>query len=253
MTAEPSTSVEVVSEVPEASPAKPRFDDWFARELRGFGPLGILAILVILFSKFEFFAGRSSTFVIVPLGAVLALVWAWRSGTPWSEIGLGKPKSWVATIGLGILFGCAFKCLMKALVMPLLGGPPVNQAFQFLAANRAAIPFAIFDFVVAAGFGEEMLFRAFMFERLGKLMGKEAAAKTVMVLLTSAWFGAVHYSGQGLAGAEQATIVGLAFGAIFAVTGRIWMLMVAHAAFDLTAYAMIYWGWETRVAHFFFK
>lgn len=252
MAGTPSESVEVVSEIPAPS-AKPRFDDWFARELRGFGPLGILAILVILFGKFEFLAGKSSTFVIVPLGAVLALVWAWRSGTPWSEIGLGKPRSWAGTIALGILFGCAFKCLMKAVVMPLLGGPPVNQAFQFLAANKAAIPFAIFDFVVAAGFGEEILFRAFPFERLGKLMGKGAAAKTVMVLLTSAWFGAAHYAGQGLPGTEQATIVGLAFATIFAVTGRIWMLMIAHAAFDLTAYAMIYWGWETRVAHFFFQ
>ncbi len=29
--------------------------------------------------------------------------------------------------------------------------------------------------------------------------------------------------------------------------------MCAHAAFDLTAYAMIYWGLETRVAHLVFK
>jgi hypothetical protein len=31
------------------------------------------------------------------------------------------------------------------------------------------------------------------------------------------------------------------------------MLMVAHAAFDLTALAMIYWNFESDVAHFFFK
>ena len=58
---------------------------------------------------------------------------------------------------------------------------------------------------------------------------------------------------QGLTGAEQATIVGLVFGTIFAVTGRIWMLMFAHAAFDLTALAMIYWNLETRVARIVFK
>jgi membrane protease YdiL (CAAX protease family) len=53
-------------------------------------------------------------------------------------------------------------------------------------------------------------------------------------------------------GVEQATIVGLVFGTIFAITGRIWMLMVAHAAFDLTAVAIIYWGWERKVAELFF-
>ncbi len=73
------------------------------------------------------------------------------------------------------------------------------------------------------------------------------------MLLTAAWFGLAHYSVQGLAGAEQATIVGLVYGTIFAVTGRIWMLMIAHAAFDVTAVAMIYWNLESAVAHLVFK
>ena len=92
-----------------------------------------------------------------------------------------------------------------------------------------------------------------MFERLGKLFGAGIAAKGALVLLTAAWFGFAHYSVQGLAGVEQATIVGLAFGTIFAVTGRIWMLMIAHAAFDVTAVAIIYWNLESAVAHFVFK
>jgi thiamine transporter ThiT len=56
-----------------------------------------------------------------------------------------------------------------------------------------------------------------------------------------------------LGGVEQAMITGLVFGTIFAVTGRIFMLMVAHAAFDLTAIALIYWNLESDVAHFIFK
>jgi membrane protease YdiL (CAAX protease family) len=52
---------------------------------------------------------------------------------------------------------------------------------------------------------------------------------------------------------EQATITGLVFGTLFAFTGRILMPMCIHAAYDLTALAMIYWGLETRVAHLIFK
>ena len=37
-------------------------------------------------------------------------------------------------------------------------------------------------------------------------------------------------------------ITAFIFGSIFAVTGQIWMLICAHAAFDLTAYAIIYWN-----------
>jgi hypothetical protein len=36
-------------------------------------------------------------------------------------------------------------------------------------------------------------------------------------------------------------------------TGRIWPLMVTHAAFDLAALAMIYWNLESDVAHLIFK
>jgi hypothetical protein len=58
---------------------------------------------------------------------------------------------------------------------------------------------------------------------------------------------------QGLPGVEQATIVGLVLGTIFAFTGSVFMLMIAHAAFDLTALWMIYFNLELRIAHFLFK
>lgn len=35
--------------------------------------------------------------------------------------------------------------------------------------------------------------------------------------------------------------------------GNIWIIMIAHSAFDLTALAMIYLNLETEVAHFFFQ
>ena len=52
---------------------------------------------------------------------------------------------------------------------------------------------------------------------------------------------------------EQAITTGLVFGTIFAVTGRLFVLMVAHAVFDITAVAMIYWDVESRIAHLLFK
>jgi membrane protease YdiL (CAAX protease family) len=218
-------------------------DDPFAAALRGFGPLGILAILLILFGNVVF----------IPFSAVLVLAWARWSRTPLSELGYIRPGNWLASAAIGITLGIAFKFLMKALVMPLLGADTVNHAYHYLEGNRAAIPGTLYALVVGAGFGEETLFRGYMFERLGKLFGTSIVAKVVIVLITSTLFGFTHYSVQGLAGVEQATIVGLVLGGIFAMTGRIWMLMFAHAAFDLTAYAIIYWGLETRVAHLVFK
>jgi hypothetical protein len=249
MSRDESNSTEPHLTPPADSAAAPSPDDQFAAQLRGFGPIGLLAILITL-SIGNVFIGPM---VSLPIGATLVLVWRWLSRTPWSEIGFVRPKSWVVTVAGGIVFGIALKFLMKALVMPLLGADPVNEAFHFLTGNRAILPAAIFTMIVSAGFGEETVFRGYAFERFGKVFGNTVWAKMFIVLFTSLWFGLEHYSFQRLPGTEQAVIVGIVFGAIFAKTGRIFPLMIAHAAFDLTALAMIYWNLETSVAHLIFK
>lgn len=213
------------------------------RRLRGFGPLGLLAIVVILLGNVLF----------VPLSALLVLVWARLSHTPWRELGFVRPHNWIITIGSGVIFGVLLKLAMKSLVMPLFGADPVNQAFRFLQGNTAALPGMVYLVIVGAGFGEETLFRGFTFERLRTLVGSSLIATAFTVLVSSIWFGAAHYAFQGVPGVQQATIVGLIFGTIFAVTRRLPMLMIAHAAFDVTALVLIYWRLETAVAHWFFS
>ena len=240
---DPSPRSDGVSEQVAHAEAMTTSNDLFAARLRGFGPVGILAILIVL----------AGNFVIPPLSALLVLVWVGLSQTPWREIGYVRPRSWIRSLVIGVIFGIAFKVVMKAVVMPLLGAPPINQPYHYLAGNTAALPGMIFVLIVVAGFGEETLFRGYMFERLGKLFGSAAWAKVLIVLITTVWFALLHYTVQGLPGVEQAMFTGLVFGTIFAVTGRIFMLMVAHAAFDLAALAMIYWDVEAVIAHFFFK
>ena len=222
--------------------------DRLAADLRGFGPIGIAAILAILLTG-NVIVGPM---IALPIGAVLALLWVRLSRTPWREIGYVRPRSWIATVAIGVSLGIALKFLMKAIVMPLLGAPSINPAYHFLAGNSAMLPAAIWTMFVA-GFAEETVFRGWMFERLGQLLGSSVLAKAAIVILTSALFGLGHYAGQGLAGTEQATITGLVLGTIFAFTGSIFMPMIAHAAFDLTALWMIYGDLESRVAHLVFK
>jgi membrane protease YdiL (CAAX protease family) len=187
-----------------------------------------------------------------PLSLVLVLAWTKLSRTPWKEIGYVRPRSWTAGLIAGIGLGVTLKMFLKTIVMPLLGADPINHAFHYLVGNRTgAIRLAVIVIVIA-GFGEETIFRGYLFERLGKLLGYSRVAKVLTVLVTAVIFGSIHYE-QGLAGVQQALIVGLVFGTIFARTGRLWMLMCAHAAFDLTAIAIVYWNLESAVAHLVFK
>ena len=220
--------------------ANPAEEKWAAR-LRSFGPVGILVIAVIPFAGPAF------------IGALLVLLWARISHTPLPKIGYVAPRSWPRNIVGGIVVGVAFKLFMKAVVMPSLGAMPVNQTYHYLVGNAPVTAYMALFVTVSGGFGEETVYRGFGFERFWKLFRSRPAAKPPAPALTSIWFAAMHYPDQGFAGSEQALITGLAFGMIFLLTRSLVMPMVTHAAFDLTAIALIYWDLETRIAHLVFR
>jgi len=195
----------------------------------------------------------SAAAVLGPLKALPVLAWVSLSRTRWSEMGFTRPRSWLATIASGILLGAGFKIVLKAIVLPWMGADPINHAYHFLVGNTAALPAMMFTVFVGAAFGEEVLFRSYLFERLGRLLGSSAGARVTIVTVTAVLFGLAHLRDQGIVGAEQATIVGLIFGGIYAATRQIALLMIAHAAFDVTAVAIIYFDLEAKVAHLFFK
>ena len=217
-------------------------DDRLAAELRGFSPAAIASMIAILLGNLLF----------LPLSAILVLAWAWRSDTPWSELGLVPPRRWLPTIVAGVVIGMSLKLFLKAVVLPLMQADPINHAFHQLVGNRAAIPFMLYQLVIGAGFGEEVLFRGYLFERLGRLLGHGVPARIGTLLFTSVLFGLAHLSEQGVTGAEQGFLTGLAFGGIYLATGSLALPMIAHASFDLLAYGIIYFGLEARVAHLVF-
>jgi membrane protease YdiL (CAAX protease family) len=199
--------------------------------LRAFGLIGLGAFALIYVGSLA----------LPGLGALLVLMWAWRSRTPWPQLGFLRPDSWVATIAVGILLGIALRLLTKLVVMPLLGAPP-NPAFRHLEGNTAALPLAILTMGFLAAFGEEVVMRGYFFERLKKVLGCGAAATALIVLVTSVVFGIGHYPLQGLAGVQHATIMGLVFGTLYVITGRLWLPMMTHAAYNLAGMAIIYVG-----------
>ena len=224
-------------------PLPSRKPDSLKEKLRGGGLVGFLVLLFVL----------AVTYCFGPrIGAPVVLLWAWWTGLPWGDLGFRRPKSWALVIAGGIVVGVASKLLMKTVVMPLLGAPDINAHYQFLVHNKAALPGMLFTVVVFAGFFEEVIARGFLFERSGKLIGTSRAALVATILITSALFGAAHYPEQGWMGVEQAGLLAIVDGVIFVATRQLWFLIVMHAAFDIVATLIIYFGLETRLAHFFF-
>ena len=102
--------------------------------------------------------------------------------------------------------------------------------------------------IIAGGIGEEIVYRGFLFERLRRLLGQSVASTVAIVLLTTALFASIHIPGQGIYGGVQALFTGLTFGAVYAATRRLWLPMVIHASYDVTAVLLIYYGLEGAVA-----
>lgn len=213
-----------------------------AERLRGFGPWGLASAILILLGNGLF----------VPLSGLLVLAWARLSSTPLRELGFAKlPHAW-RTVLSGVAIGIVAKLVLKAILMPLLGAPPVNAAYAWLTGNAAALPGFVLLVLVGAGFGEETVFRGYLFERLRRLLGRSRGADAAIVALSSLLFGAAHFHDQGLPGVEQAILVGVLLGTLYLRTATLWLPMVVHVAFDLTAVALIFTGSEKAVATVFF-
>ncbi len=200
------------------------------------GSVAIITIIVILLT------GNLA-------GAALVLIWASVSGTRWRDLGFVRPPHGAIDVVIALVAGVLFKILMKTLVMPLLGFDQINSTYHFLSGNTASLLVTLLWVIVGGGFGEELIWRGFLFERLGSFLGPRAHAKLVIVVVTSILFAIAHYWDQGLPGAVQATMTGLVFGGTYARIRTIWPIMVAHAAFDVAAVLMIYWNLEEPIAH----
>lgn len=102
----------------------------------------------------------------------------------------------------------------------------VDQVAEHLLQRTS--PTGLLALAVAAGTGEEALFRGVLQTAVGERLGPIAA-----VGLVGALFGAVHSISLGYA--LVATLMGLYLGAAFALTGNLFIPLIVHAAYDFAA------------------
>ena len=218
---------------------KLNFDLRAAAALSAMGPFGSTVAFFIV----------ASVLLAPPIAAALVFLWQWLSRTPLREIGLVRPDSWIAVLVLGIASGVGAKLVMKALVMPYFGAPPTNRLLAPFEGHLHAALIGSLEMIVLAGFAEEVVFRGFLFNRLQTAFGTGGFARGIMILGVGLFFGGLHYFGQGVFGALNATILGLLFCVIYFLNKqRLWFLIIMHAAFDVCAVWLTYFGIEEKVA-----
>ncbi len=183
--------------------------------------------------------------VIIFSLVVCSLLLKWR-GQTWRELGLRRPeKLWVA--GLWVIGGYLFLALTLTLVQLFLKqfelGTPDYQVFADLPGNL----FLLFMWLIpvswgAAAFGEEMLLRGFVLNRLAVIFGGNRLAWILAATTQAVVFGLGHLY-QGWAGFYIATTVGLVMSLIYLLNKRnLWPIIIIHGLVDTFAILAIYLG-----------
>lgn len=93
----------------------------------------------------------------------------------------------------------------------------------------------------SAAFGEEIFFRAYLIDRVGRLLPDTRWATFIAILIPAIIFGAVHAYYQGLRGFVVTGLIGLALGGLYLLNKRnLWPNILAHGLVDTLAFTAMY-------------
>lgn len=188
---------------------------------------------------------------IFPYAILLLFVLAWVSlrlrHLRWRDVGLSHPANWLTTIGLAILIGIGYQALDTVLIAPLLQrltGEAINLSqFAGLRGNLTALIVSLAVSWTEAAFLEEMLFRAYLLNRLMDLFGRQPVGIAVALAAHAILFGLGH-TYQGLTGVLDTALAGLVLGLLYLQARRnLWLPILAHGILDTTGFLLIYFGW----------
>ncbi|WP_137680169.1 CPBP family intramembrane glutamic endopeptidase [Aurantiacibacter suaedae] len=183
-----------------------------------------------------------------PAGMLGGVGAAWlilrRPGTFATALGLIQVASWPRTLALAALAaGGTFAIFsVDGAALRLVGLPSPAVGETIALATQSPAHLAMWIVLVAwlgAGFGEEVLWRGFLIDRLARLPALARSPMAVLVV-QAAVFGLAH-AYQGAAGVVITGLIGLWFGLIRHVAGgAIWAGAIGHAAVDTVMLSLGY-------------
>jgi membrane protease YdiL (CAAX protease family) len=155
-----------------------------------------------------------------------------RNGEGFAAIGLGRFHRWDAGTGVALWVGSWVLVFVLSIVFSHLGSNDVDflpkaLPLWFRVANALTT-------AVTAGITEEVVVRGYAQTRLEQL---RAPTAVILLLPTGLW--ALLHLYQGVGPAVIILCLGLAYAVFFQRTRRLWPLVIAHGAFDLTQLVLI--------------
>ena len=212
------------------------------RDSTGLALVEFLIVGVIFYADYRNLIPVSKTPELVLLGWISLRL----RGLRWRDVGLTRYRSWPVTIGIGVGLGTLLETFQLLVTQPILtrflGRQPDLELFRILTGNiKMTALFIVLSWTLAA-FGEEMVWRGYLMNRVADVGGRTPRARGVSLVLVSAVFGLAH-GYQGTTGWVEEGIAGLALGLMYLRTGRnLCVPIIAHGVCDTIDMAFIFFG-----------
>ena len=198
-----------------------------------------------------------SDFVIFLIALLAIAIVTFETRAPVRALGLGRPRSIVRMLALGLAAGFATLFFSKLLLTPIVeaitGIPRDLSAFEALRGNLPLYLKLMPRIWIGAALCEEIIFRAFLIGRIEAAFGGASRVATAAaVLLSSALFGLSHLY-QGPTGVLVTGTLGLIFACVYAYGGRnLWLNIVVHGVYDTLSLGLLLTSldrWFTATGH----
>ena len=186
---------------------------------------------------------------------VLMMVFVWLGlrarGQGWEHFGLdfqnpgGREifrKLWKSLI---VFVAAVAAFVLGSIIMANITGIPEQADFSgynYLKGNLPMLILALLGVYIVSSFGEELIYRAFLINRISEIGGSTKWAIRIAVLISAIIFGLVHYD-WGAMGVVQTGFMGLALAVAYLVLKRdLWIPILAHIYIDTILLVQMYFG-----------
>lgn len=190
---------------------------------------------------------------VVWVANVIMLFMVWLGlrlrGQDWTHFGLrfrfGGWRAAARTIltSFVVFIAAVAAFVIGSIIMGPIAGVPESadmSGYVYLRGNLPMLILALLAVYVVSSFGEEVIYRAFLINRLAELGSGGEWSLRMAVVGSAIIFGLIHYD-WGLMGMVQTGFMGAALGVSYLIVRRnLWVLILAHAYMDTLLLIQMY-------------
>jgi len=204
--------------------------------------LALIQLILIYGFIFNPWTSFPYTFILIIFFIFIITYWSDKS---LSKIGFKSNISFFKIIGIGLLLFAVLEPILDFIVQPLVnkltGEIADYSTFQSVANNFPKYSKYFLYILISAGFGEEILFRGFLFRQFN-IIFPEFKYKTALIIILSAILFSLPHLYQGLSGLIMTFIFGLIFAIVYVKSNyNLWITIILHGLVDTMFITLAYY------------